>query len=1061
MLPLSYAQQRLWFLSRLDQSPAYNVPVAIRLRGRINRKNLRAALGDVLARHEALRTIFPAVEGEPNQRVIDADAAELPWADWGCSADALDDAISNAARHVFDLTCELPIRATLFRVNAEEHVLLVVMHHIVSDGWSMTPLLRDLAIAYRARCAGDPPDWDPLPVQYADYTVWQQGLLGDESDSESVAAIQLAYWTKTLDALPQEVTLPADRPRPAAPSYQGEVASLSLGTDTHAALIRMADAERVTLFMLLQAAFAGALTRLGAGADIVLGSPVAGRLDDALEDLIGFFVNTLVLRTDTSGNPTFRELLSRVRDTDLAAYAHQDLPFERVVAQLNPQRSLARHPLFQVMLVLQNNEQAKLSLPELEVAGRMATTKTAKFDLTVAFAEIRGPGGELAGIDGDFEYSTDLFDRGNVDLLMRCVRTMVEAMIANPHARIGEVDLLYDTDRMLIGSWNRTAASYPDHLCAHQVFERQARSTPDAVAVTGDGTRLSYSELDTAASRLAHALTGRGVRRGDVVGVYLDRGMELVVAALAVLKAGAGYTLLDPAFPAERLDKIVAEAEIGTVLSRELEMSRDAAGHEWNWLDVTGCAAAGGPVPDGPVLPPGVAVSPDDVACVMFTSGSTGRPKGVVATHRALAGTFLAQEFATFGPGEVVLQCAPVSWDAFALELFAALFFGGECVLQPGGSPEPEMIADLVRRHGVTTMHASASLLNFLIDEYPQVFDHVKQVLTGGEAASVPHVERLLDMRPSLRLVNGYSPVESTIFTVCHQVSPSDTEGSSIPVGKPLRNKQVHVLDERLNPVPVGVVAELYMAGVGLARGYLGQPGLTASRFVANPFDGTRMYRTGDLVRWRADGVLEFCGRADDQVKIRGFRVEPGEVETVLGRHPAVAQCAVMVREDRPGDKRLVAYLVAAAGGELDDAGMRAWAAATLPDYLVPSAWVALPELPRTSNGKLDRTALPAPEITASPGGRTPRNEREQTLCGLYSEVLGVPGVGIDDDFFVLGGHSLLVTRLISKIRKAFGVEVSIQAVFAARTVAALAEQLDTAGPARPALRPRARTRED
>jgi amino acid adenylation domain-containing protein len=551
---------------------------------------------------------------------------------------------------------------------------------------------------------------------------------------------------------------------------------------------------------------------------------------------------------------------------------------------------------------------------------------------------------------------------------------------------------------------------------------------------------------------LAQVLIQNGSRRGDVVGVYLDRGTDLVVSVLAALKAGAGYTLLDPAFPVERLNAIVAEAGITTVLSRELEMGRGQVRPGWDWIDVAGPAVAA-----APAASPEVAVSPDDVVCVMFTSGSTGTPKGVVASHRALVGTFLAQEFCEFGPAEVVLQCAPVSWDAFALELFAALFFGGTCVLQPGQSPEPSVIADLVAQHRVTAMHVSASLLNFLIDEYPQVFDRVTQVMTGGEAASVSHLERLLDRRPSMRVVNGYSPVESMIFTVSHQVVAQDTAGSSIPVGRPLRNKQVYVLDERLNPVPVGVVAELYMAGVGLARGYLGQPGLTASRFVANPFDGTRMYRTGDLVRWRSDGVLQFCGRADDQVKIRGFRVEPGEVETVLGRHPAVSQAAAVVREDRPGDKRLVAYLVAVGGGEIDTADVRQWAAARLPDYLVPAAFVVLPELPRTSNGKLDRKALPAPKITASATSRPPRNEREETLCRLYTEVLGVPGVGIDDDFFALGGHSLLVTRLISKIRKAFDVEVSIQTVFTARTVAALVEQLSSAGPARPALRARAR----
>jgi amino acid adenylation domain-containing protein len=1053
MIPLSYAQQRLWFLSRADENPAYNIPVAVRLRGKLDRTVLRASLGDVLARHEALRTIFPATaDGDPYQQVIGADVAQFPWADWSCSADALDDAVGNAARYIFDLTAELPIRATLFRVNAEEHVLLVVMHHIVSDGWSMAPLMRDLATAYRARWAGAEPDWEPLPVQYADYTLWQQELLGDETDLASEAAVQLAYWTKALDALPDEVTLPGGRPRPAAPSYSGDTVCLTFDVATHAALIQMTDTDQVTLFMLLQAAFAAALSRLGAGCDIVLGSPVAGRLDDALEDLIGFFVNTLVLRTDTSGNPTFRELLARVREADLAAYAHQDLPFERIVAELNPERSLSRHPLFQVMVVLQNNEQARLDLPGLTVTSRLATTRTAKFDLTVAFAEIRGPGNELAGIDGTVEYATDLFDVASVDLLTRCVRRMVEAMLADPGTRIGEVELLSPEERALVvDRWNDTARDYPRELCTHQVFERQVRATPEAVALICGESKLTYRELDVAADRLAAALAGDGVQRGDVVGVYLDRGLELVVAVLATLKAGAGYTLLDPAFPAERLDAIVTQAGLRTIISRELEMTRGTTHAAWHWLDVNSVAAV--------TTPADVAVAPDDVMCVMFTSGSTGKPKGVVTTHRAMTGTFLGQEFCAFGPGEVVLQCAPVSWDAFALELFGALLFGGAAVLQPGQSPEPAVIAGLVTRHRVSTIHVSASLLNFLIDEYPGTFDHIDQVMTGGEAASVAHLAKLLDLRPSLRLVNGYSPVESTIFTVSHQVVPDDTAGSSIPVGKPLRNKQVYVLDERLNPVPVGVIGELYMAGVGLARGYLGQHGLTATRFVPSPFDdGARMYRTGDLVRWRADGVLEFCGRADDQVKIRGFRVEPAEVEAVLGRHPAVRQCAVLVREDRPGDKRLTAYLVPAGTADLaDTAQIRAWAAARLPDYLVPPSYVVLPELPRTANGKLDRKALPAPELAASAGSRRPRDEREEALCVMYTDLLGVPDVGIDDDFFALGGHSLLVTRLISKIRKAFGVEVTIQGVFAARTVSALVEQLAAAAPARPALRARTR----
>ncbi|MBB5872723.1 amino acid adenylation domain-containing protein [Allocatelliglobosispora scoriae] len=1054
MIPLSFAQQRLWFLSRLEHSPAYNVPVAVNLRGRIDTAALRAAIDDVVERHEALRTVFPERDDEPYQKII--DGGRPVWIEVDCPADEVDTMVLDASRYVFDLTEELPIRVTLLRSAPEEHVLLVVMHHIVSDGWSMSPLLRDIATAYTARSGGVAPQWEPLAVQYADYTMWQRELLGDASEPESMASRQLDYWTKALDALPEEVTLAPDRPRPATPSYRGEVVGLQFDVATHAALHDLARREQVTLFMILQAALSGVLSRLGAGQDIVFGSPVAGRVDDALEDLVGFFVNTLVLRTSTSGDPTFRDLLGRVRETDLAAYAHQDLPFERIVEALNPMRSLARHPLFQVMLVLQNNDEASLSLPDLSVTSRLADTRTAKFDLTVAFSEIRNPQGELAGITGSFEFATDLYERRTVELVARCTELLVKAMVADPAGRLSEVDLLPPAEReLLVGEWSGATAPVTAEATAHEVFARQAATTPGAVALIDGTAQVTYAELDARANRLAHQLVAEGVTRGELVGVYLDRGVELVVTVLAALKAGAAYTLLDTKYPVERLATVLSSVGATTVLSRPAEIEAGKATDRWNWIDVTDPGVA----QQSPIAPD-VAVTPADAVCVMFTSGSTGRPKGVVASHRSLVATFVGQEYVHFGPDEVVLQCSPVSWDAFALELFTALFFGGTCVLQPGQSPEPAVIVDLIRKHAVTTIHVSASLLNFLVDEYPGAFGGVRQVMTGGEAASVAHLTKLLGANPAIRLVNGYSPVECMIFTVYHPVTKDDCAGRSIPVGGPLHGKQVYVLDEHLDVVPIGIVGELYMAGVGLANGYLGQSGLTSSRFVANPFGETsdRMYRTGDLVKWRPDGVLEFCGRVDDQVKIRGFRVEPGEVETVIGRHETVGQVAVIVREDRPGDKRLVGYLVPATGAAVATETIRQYASQLLPDYMVPSALVVLDALPRTANGKLDRKALPAPTVTASATSRRPRNEREQTLCDLYTEILGVPNVGIDDDFFTLGGHSLLVTRLISKVRKAFAVELTIQAVFSARTVANLVEQLDNADKARPALRARVRT---
>ena len=1051
---LSFAQQRLWFLSRLEQSPAYNVPVAVNLHGTVDRQALRAALADVVERHEALRTIFPENEGEPYQEVL-TDVRPI-WMEVDCLPDEIDPMVADASRYVFDLTAELPVRITLFRSAPNEHVLLVVMHHIVSDGWSMSPLMRDIAAAYQARVAGDAPEWEPLPVQYADYTVWQRELLGEVSEPDSLATRQLTYWSKALESLPEEITITADKQRPALPSYRGAVVPLEFDVTTHAALLDLAQREQVTLFMILQAALAGVMSRLGAGHDIVFGSPVAGRVDDALEDLVGFFVNTLVLRTSTSGDPTFRELLDRVRETDLAAFAHQDLPFERIVEALNPSRSLARHPLFQVMLVLQNNDEAHMALPDLEVSSRLAETGTAKFDLTVAFSEIRNPLGEIAGISGNFEYATDLYDRRTIELVARSMDLVIRAMVAEPGTRLSKVDLLPAPERtLLVDEWSG-AKNSPTTGTAHDVFAAQAAATPGAIALIDGAAQLTYAELDARANRLARHLSANGVAQGDLLGIYLKRGIDLVVAVLATLKAGAAYTLLDTKYPVERLASIMDSAKVTTVLSRTQEMKAWTAQGSITWLDVTDAAVAA-QSPAALQVP----VSPADAVCVMFTSGSTGRPKGVVASHRSLVATFVGQEYVAFGPGEVVLQCSPVSWDAFALELFTALFFGGTCVLQPGQTPEPSVIAELIARHKVTTMHVSASLLNFLVDEYPHAFAGVRQVMTGGEAASAAHLTKLLELQPELRLVNGYSPVESMIFTVFHTVSKQDCERGSIPVGKPLHGKQVYVLDEHLNVVPVGIIGELYMAGVGLADGYLGQTGLSASRFVANPYGGGRMYRTGDLVRWRdcdnGEGVLEFCGRVDDQVKIRGFRVEPGEVETVIGRHDTVKQVAVVVREDTPGDKRLVAYVVGVPGRPLDLSALRESVAVALPDYMVPSAFVALEALPITPNGKLDRRALPAPAITASATSRRPRDEREETLCGLYTEILGVPGVGIDDDFFTLGGHSLLVTRLISKVRKAFGVELTIQMVFSARTVANLVEQFDNAGKARPALKARAR----
>ncbi|MDX3659252.1 amino acid adenylation domain-containing protein [Streptomyces sp. ID05-26A] len=982
---LSSAQRRMWFVQQSERGPAYNVPFALRLRGPLDVPALTEALADVVARHEPLRTIFPVFEDEPYQRVLDAPTLDLTTVD-------------DIARP-FDLETEIPIRASL-----REDLLVLVVHHIAVDGWSITPLWRDLARAYTARLDGRAPDWAPLPVRYLDFTSWHRDLL--VSDGES-----LAYWTTELAGMPEEIALPTDRSVRSAGTREAGAVDLEVGA--HGALVALARESRATLFMVLRAALAGLYSRLGAGEDVPIGGIVAGREDESLTDLVGCFVNTVVLRTDVSGQPTFRELLARVREQDGAAHLHRELPFDRLVEELQPARSQGLHPLVQTLLVLQPPATAP-EFPGLSCVDVPMETPAAKADLVFDFTE-----GD--GLRFTLKYATDLFDASTARALAARLVRFLEAVAQAPDTPVAEVDLQLPGEGAVVRAEAKRAA---DTL--HGLVERIAAATPHATALICDTSTVDYRELDRRANHLAHRLVAEGVRRGDVVGVRLERGIPLVVAILAVLKAGAAYTVLDVAFPAARLEAVTALAGVRTVVTT---------------------------VPDGAAdTPPGVPVTPADSACVMFTSGSTGRPKGVLTPHGALAGTLTGQDYVSFGADEVWLQCSPVSWDAFALELFGALLSGATCVLQPGQSPEPERIAELVAKHSITTVHVSASLLNYMLDEHPDAFTGVRQLMTGGEAASPAHVRTALRRHPDLLLVNGYSPVENTIFTLCHHIAVEDTEQRSVPVGQVLAGKQVHVLDRWLRPVPPGTPGELYMAGDGLAHGYLGQPAATSERFVASPFGG-RMYRTGDLARQDADGTVEFLGRADDQVKIRGFRVEPGEVRAVLAGHPDVRQVEVVVREDRPGDKRLVAYVVGGAQGLRDHARAR------LPEHLVPSAFVVLDALPRTDTGKLDRRALPAPDAVVVEG-RAPRTANERALCSLFAEVLGVPSVSIDDDFFRLGGHSLLVMRLLGRIRRELHAELSVATVFDGPTVADLADRLVLAKKARPALRARARQKE-
>nr|WP_234355555.1 non-ribosomal peptide synthetase [Kitasatospora aureofaciens] len=1031
LVPLSFAQRRLWFLHRMDgPSATYNMPLALSLTGDLDRPALHAALADVVARHESLRTVFRETDGVPYQVVLSAAQArpDLPVVE--LDEGRLAERLAETARRGFDLAAEPPVRAELYALAPDRHALLVVVHHIAADGWSMGPLSADLAAAYAARCRGEEPQWSPLPVQYADYSEWQRDLLGDAADPDSLFARQLGYWKQELTGVPQQLQLPADRPRPSVASQRGGRVVVGLDAELHRALRDLAAARGASMFMVLQAGLAALLTRLGAGTDIPIGSPIAGRTDQSLDELVGFFVNTLVLRTDTGGDPGFAELLGRVRQKALTAYDHQDVPFEYLVEVVNPARSLAHHPLFQVMLALQNAPLGEFALPGLETGHLEAPTGTSRVDLTFSLAEQFRPDGSPDGLVGAVEYATDLFEPATVEQLFARWARLLRTAVADPGKPISRIDLMSDAERhRLLYGFNDTAAELPE-AAVPELFARQARATPDAVAVVAGGTELTYRELDRRSDRLARALVRQGVRPETPVAVLLERSAELVVAILAIVRAGGAYVPLDPRFPSSRVDLILRESGAALVLTKEV-------------------LAALAQSADADPSHPEVLCESGQLAYIMYTSGSTGRPKGVAVTHRDVVGHALTPEWRG-GGHERVLMHSPTAFDLSTYELWVPLLNGGRIVVAPPEQLDLDLLQHTITAHGVTGLWLTAGLFRLVAEERPGLLAGVREVWTGGDVVSPAAAARVLAACPGIEVVNGYGPTEATTLATCHPVRTLPEHAATVPIGGPMANMRAYVLDDNLRPVPTGLVGELYLAGTGVARGYHGRPGLTAERFTADPYGpaGSRMYRTGDLAWWRADGTLEFAGRADHQVKLRGLRIEPGEIEAVLAGCPGVAQAAVVAREDRPGDKRLVAYLVPAPGGAPEPGELSGRLRRELPDYMVPAAFVTVDALPLTTNGKLDRAALPAPEYGATGAGRGPRTPQEQLLCGLFAEVLGREQVHIDDNFFDLGGHSLLAARLASRVRDTLGLELGLRMLFEAPTVAGLSERLLVDDPA-------------
>ncbi|HEU4733061.1 MAG TPA: amino acid adenylation domain-containing protein [Kofleriaceae bacterium] len=1048
-LPVSFAQQRLWFLAQLEGlDAAYHIPAVLHLSGALDRSALRAALDRVIARHEVLRTTFVAADGQPVQVIAPAGRgfalAERDLSDLeGTAQEARVRALSlEEATRPFDLATGPLIRGQLLQLGDHQHVLLITQHHIISDGWSFGVLAREVGALYRAFAAGAADPLPPLAIQYADHAAWQRTWLSGER-----LEAQASYWRGQLAQAPVLLELPLDRPRPERQAVSGAALDVTIDAELTRALARLSQQHGATLFMTVLAAWAAVLSRLSGQEDIVIGAPVANRNQPETLGLIGLFVNTLALRVDVSGQPDAAELLRRVRHTVLAGQEHQDLPFEQVVEIVQPPRRLSHTPLFQVVLAWQGEGEARVELPGLQVRTSAGPLEAAKFDLELSLAEDRG------AITGQLRYATALFDEATIERHRGYLLAILRAMAADAGQPLHRIDLLSPSERELVlCTWNQTQAPCPAEQGVHALFEQQAAATPDAIAVIDGADQLSYAELDARASRLARHLVARGVTAGDRVATLLPRSAALVVAELAILKAGAAYVPVDPQVPGERQAWLISDSGAKLVIT----------------LDATTAHAVPALQVDPPEGEPGdrthaaPAISSEMPAYIMYTSGSSGTPKGVIVPHRGIHRLVRNNGYLELGPDDRVAFAANPAFDASTLEVWGPLSSGGTCVVIDHATLLSfEHLRDAIRTLRITVLWLTAGLFHHIADEVHDIFQPLRVLLVGGDALEPGAIRRVLLNDAPGQLINGYGPTETTTFATTYPITACDGH-TPLPIGRPIASTSIYLLDDQLQPVPLGAVGEICIGGAGVALGYLDRPDLTAERFVPDPFAArpdARMYRTGDRGRYRADGTIEFLGRLDGQVKIRGFRVELGEIEARLREHPAVRDAVVIAHADAPGGKRLVAHVVPEPGAPLDVSELRAQLARQLPDYMVPSTFVQLSQLPLTANGKVDRRALPAPQVEAvlPDAHEPPAGEHERAVAAIWSELLGVPRVGRHDHFFELGGHSLLATRVISRLRR-LAPDLPLRAVFERPTVASLAELLcrSTGGAEHAAIIPRA-----
>lgn len=1045
VFPVSFAQQRLWFFQQMyPESAAYNVSLATWLLGSLHVNHIEDALNEIVRRHEALRTNIDLVDGQPAQLISPSRTVAVPVSDLSGLPDAEREVEARrlAAEEIgraFDLGGGPLLRVRLLRLSAEEYVLVLVLHHIVCDGWSIDVLFNELSTLYAAYTAGENSPLPELPVQYADYAVWQREWLSGEVLDE-----QLEYWRGQLAGAPELLELPTDRPRPQVRSLNGSFVSFDLPTGLASKLRQLCQREGVTLFMLLLGAFQLLLSRYGGQTDVVVGTPIAGRNRQEVEGLIGFFVNTLVLRTDLSGGPSFRELLQRVREVCLGAYAHAELPLEKLVEELQPERSLSHSPLFQVMFALQNTpENEAQQMPGLEARPVEPEVTTAAFDLTLNVEE------SAENIHGRLRYNTDLFDAETVRRIAERYVLVLEAAAVSLEQPVTEVPLLTREERrQILRDWNETERAFTPAAYVHELFESEAARAPDAVALVLGERQLSYAELNQEADRLARRLRRLGVGPDRTVAVCFKRSVEMLIGILGVLKAGGAYAPLDPSAPSGRLSFMLAETEAAVVLTQQslahhfetkpgfVVLSLDA---DWTTVEESG----GGD--DNPAR----TLSPDNLAYVLYTSGSTGRPKGVMVSHRNLANSILAQLASLREPVGSTLLLMSYFFDGSLFNIFCPLCQGGTLFIpRDGQQADPSAVLGLIAENGIRHVFTVPSFYSLLLEQaMPEHLQSVRVVHVGGETCSPHLVDRHRRLLPRADFFNEYGPTETTVWCTQYLCTPR-ADKTFVPVGRPTSNAEVYLLDERLEPVPIGVPGEIYVGGEGVARGYLKHPGLTAEAFIPHPFSdepGRRLYRTGDLARFEPDGNIVFLERIDRQVKLRGYRIELGEIEAELYGHEAVRHAALVVREDVPGDQRLVAYVVADPERTPTTQELREHLNDRLPDYMIPAAYVFLDALPLTRNGKLDRQALPPPG-SARPGANedyvAPRTKLERSLAEVWQEILGVERVGSLDNFFELGGDSLRAALLINRLTEWLGEFVYVVALFEAPTVEALSAYL-------------------